>query len=194
MPDRKVSERWALHLSCMTSTQIAASADIDPAARFAHVPDGEGVHLHFLNHLATVKVEAGESASGLGAVEFAAPEGFGPPLHVHREEDELFYVLDGQIRAHLGGPDGSVVHARAGDVLLLPSQVPHTFCIESPVARMLTVFAGRRTAPSFDQFVRHLGVPTSTAALPTPVDIDPGAVAEACARHGMQVLGPPPSL
>ena len=177
----------------MTTTQPFSpdTADLD---RFRHVPDGDGVHLHFLNHLATVKVEAGDSPSGLGAVEFAAPEGFGPPLHMHREEDELFYVLDGTIRAELGGPGGSVVHASAGDMLLLPSKVPHTFCIESPVARMLTIFAGRRTAPSFDRFVHHLGVPAPGPVLPTPVDIDPGAVAEACARHGMEVLGPPPSL
>ena len=175
---------------------MTTTAAAQPTHSFQHVPDGEGVHLHFLNHLATVKVEAGDSASGLGAVEFAAPEGFGPPLHVHGEEDELFYVLDGQIRAHLGGPgeQGRVVHAKAGDILLLPSRVPHTFCIESPVARMLTVFAGRRSAPSFDRFVHDLGVPAPGPVLPTPVDIDPGAVAEACVRHGMQILGPPPSL
>ena len=78
-----------MHLDTMTTT------DHD---RFAHLPEGEGVHRAFLNHLATVKVDPGDSASGLGAVEFQAPEGFGPPLHKHREEDELFYVIDGRVR------------------------------------------------------------------------------------------------
>ena len=26
-------------------------------------------------------------------IEFAAPSGFGPPLHIHHREDEAFYVL-----------------------------------------------------------------------------------------------------
>lgn len=172
-----------------TATDTRAGAD--PRDRFQHLPDGAGTHYHFLNHLATVKVRAGDSASGIGAVEFAAPRGFGPPLHVHREEDELFYVLDGRVRFELDG-GASVVHGERGACLLLPSEVPHTFCVESATARMLTVFAGRRSAPSFDAFVETLGVPTDEPNLPTPVDIDPGVVAEACARHGMQVLGPPP--
>lgn len=159
--------------------------------RFVHLPEGEGVHYHFLNHLATVKVRAGGAASGLGAVEFAAPRGFGPPLHVHREEDELFYVLDGRVRFELDG-GASVVHGERGSCLLLPVHVPHTFCVESETARMLTVFAGARSAPTFDHFVETLGVPTAQATLPTPVEIDPGAVARACAQHGMEVLGPPP--
>ena len=57
------------------------------------VPAGQGDHHFFLNHLATVKVAAGESESGLALVEFLAPRGFGPPLHAHSEEDELMFVL-----------------------------------------------------------------------------------------------------
>ena len=45
------------------------------------VPADEGDHHFFLNHLATVKVGAGGSDSGLALVEFVAPRGFGPPLH-----------------------------------------------------------------------------------------------------------------
>lgn len=49
---------------------------------------GEGRHLHFLNNLATIKVSPGSDGS-MSAVEFLAPKGFGPPLHCHRDEDEL---------------------------------------------------------------------------------------------------------
>ena len=160
------------------------------ATRFRHVPEGAGVHRAFLNHLATVKVDPGSSASGLGAVEFMAPRGFGPPLHVHREEDELFYVIDGRVRFEY---DGERVHGETGTLLLLPSRAPHTFQIESDTARFLTVVAGRREAPSFIELVHHLGSELPEARLPEPVAIDPGHVAEACARHGVDVLGPPPA-
>ncbi len=62
-------------------------------------PD-EGIHLHLLNHLATIKM-AGEGGS-MSVVEFLAPRGFGPPLHSHRREDELFVILDGKSLGPLG--------------------------------------------------------------------------------------------
>ncbi|MDJ0769885.1 MAG: cupin domain-containing protein [Ilumatobacter sp.] len=154
------------------------------------IADGDGAHHHFLNHLATVKVGAGDSTSGMNAVEFTAPRGFGPPLHVHREEDELMYVIDGRVRFEFG--EESVL-ADTGCVVSLPCGVPHTFQVESESARLLTVAAGRRSAPSFDRFVATLGEPIDTTALPEPVAIDPGRVAAVCAEHGMEVLGPPPA-
>ncbi|MCE0486938.1 cupin domain-containing protein [Ornithinimicrobium sediminis] len=170
--------------------QPPVSSSDDDLSRFQHLPEGAGVHRAFLNHLATVKVEPGDSASGLGAVEFLAPRGFGPPLHVHREEDELFYVIDGSVRFQL---DGKVVNGEAGAVLALPCRVAHTFQVESTTARFLTVVAGRRSAPSFIELVGHLGLEMAEARLPEPVEIHPGQVADACSRHGIDVLGPPPA-
>lgn len=149
-----------------------------------------GDHRFFLNHLATVKVGAGESSSGMSAVEFTAPRGFGPPLHLHQEEDEIMYVLDGEIRLDVG--ESSSV-ATAGTVVSLPHGVPHVFQVISPSARFLTVTAGRTRTPSFDQFVQALGTPTDPTALPAPTEIDPGHVARVCAEHGIEVLGPPPA-
>lgn len=154
------------------------------------VADGDGVHHHFLNHLATVKVGAGESLSGMNAVEFTAPRGFGPPLHVHREEDELMYVIEGRVRLQFGD---DTVDAETGSVVSLPSGIPHTFQVRSESARLLTVAAGRRSAPSFDWFVSSLGERLDGPELPAPVEIDPGHVAAVCADHGMEVLGPPPA-
>jgi hypothetical protein len=38
------------------------------------------------------------------------------------------------------------------------------------------------------------GDPTDPSALPEPIEIDPGQVAQVCAEHGIEVLGPPPPL
>src|SRR6187397_2825166 len=86
---RKLFGRAVVHFCPMTGTH---SATIDSLQA---VPAGQGDHHFFLNHLATVKVAAGESESGLALVEFLAPRGFGPPLHAHSEEDELMFVLEG---------------------------------------------------------------------------------------------------
>jgi quercetin dioxygenase-like cupin family protein len=155
-----------------------------------HVDAGEGDHHFFLNHLATVKVGAGQSDSGLTLVEFLAPRGFGPPLHVHREEDELMYVLHGEIRIDLAPDESTVVSD--GAAVSLPHGVPHTWQVLSENARFLTVNAGRSGQPSFDQFVAALGTPTDPSNLPDPVTIDAAEVARVCADHGIDVLGPPP--
>mgnify|MGYP001562157498 FL=1 len=169
----------------MTTTQLNPTIE-----QPAEVPAGNGSHHHFLNHLATVKVGAGGSASGLNAIEFTAPRGFGPPLHVHREEDELMFVIDGRVRLEFGS---ETVYAEAGSMVSLPCGIPHTFQVESDTARMLTVAAGRKTAPSFDCFVATLGVATDDARIPEAIEIDPGHVAAVCADHGIEVLGPPPA-
>ncbi|MGD2042572.1 MAG: cupin domain-containing protein [Acidimicrobiia bacterium] len=147
---------------------------------------GEGHHLSFLNNLATVKLSAGEQGS-MSVVEFLAPKGFGPPEHRHNDEDELFIVLDGDLRFFTGGEqfvggEGSFAH--------LPRAIPHTFQVLTESARFLNVTAG--PAPRFDAMVRALGEPTDIVALPEPGYIDPSRVAEVCAAHGIDILGPPP--
>jgi len=177
----------------MTATDITTdtSTSANPAmTELSAVEPGGGDHRWFLNHLATVKVSAGESATRMSAVEFTAPRGFGPPLHRHHAEDEIMYVIDGEIRLDL---DGESQVATTGTVVSLPHGIPHIFQVLSDDARFLTVTSGSTGHPAFDAFVRALGAPTDPTVLATPVEIDPGHVAQVCADHGIEVLGPPPA-
>lgn len=153
------------------------------------VPRDGGDHLHFLNHLATVKV-TGSSSGSMSVVEFTAPRGFGPPLHQHRDEDELFYVIDGEMTARFGG---ETLEAGTGSCFLLPAGKPHTFQIVSDVARLLTIAAKTGNPATFDRMVTALGVPTAEPSLPKPWPIDPEEVGRACAEHGIDIVGPPPA-
>jgi quercetin dioxygenase-like cupin family protein len=83
---------------------------------------------------ATITLKA--SSREFGLVEVLIAPGDEPPLHVHRNEDEWFYVLDGELTIHVGGenhPGG------AGAFAFLPRGVPHTFTVESPSARFLVM-------------------------------------------------------
>ncbi|MFO7777259.1 MAG: cupin domain-containing protein [Nitriliruptoraceae bacterium] len=159
----------------------------------ARVPEviapGSGHHLHFLDHLATIKVRGGDDGA-LSVVEFAAPRGLGPPLHQHHDEDELFVVLDGEVAFHSG--DDRLTTGQGG-LAFLPHGIPHTFQVHSPTARFICVTGSRVTAPRFDRMVTALGVPTPRATLPEPGPIDPTHVADVCLEHGIQILGPPPA-
>ena len=149
---------------------------------------GEGQHLHFLNHLATIKTRGAETGS-LSVVEFVGPRGFGPPLHRHDHEDELFIVLDGEVVFRSGDLE---VAATAGATAFLPHGRPHTFQVLSNTARFTCVTTSWQGAPEFDEMVAELGIPTEVADLPAPMPIDPALVAEVNRAHGIEILGPPP--
>ena len=126
----------------------------------------------------------------MSVVEFVAPHGFGPPHHRHNDEDELFIVMDGELRFFLGddtfaGPAGSMAY--------LPRAIPHTFQVMSDQARLINVTASLTTVPRFDEMVGALGTPIESTDLPAPEPIDPAHVAEVCAAHGIDIVGPPPA-
>jgi len=75
---------------------------------------------------------------------------------------------------------------------MLPRGVPHGFQVLSEEARLLNVTGSSGGPPQFDAMVAALGTPITEPRLPSPVAIDPGQVAEVCAEHGIDVLGPPP--
>lgn len=161
---------------------------LDKAESVVLGPD-EGHHLHFLGHLATIKYPAGSGGS-MSIVEFLAPRGFGPPQHVHREEDELFLILEGNLRLMTGGAE---IAAGEGAMAVLPRSVPHTFQVVSDTARFVNVTASPTSVPRFDTMVSELGTPTGGRDLPEPGYIDPSRVAEVCASHGIDIVGPPPA-
>lgn len=156
--------------------------------RAALIPVGDGAHHHFLDHLATVVVGSDALASGLTAVLFDSPQGFGPPLHVHHEDDEIIYLIEGRMRVCVDGLDDTV---EDGAVAVLPRGVPHAFQVLSESARFLSITASPTGPAGFDRFVGELGTPILTTDLPPAVGIDPGRVAQVGSRHGIEVLGPP---
>ena len=150
---------------------------------------GHGHHLHFLNNLATLKTAAGGDAS-MAVVEFDGPRDFGPPLHRHHDEDEFFFILDGEIEVQLGDELSTVGQ---GAFVWLPCGLPHTVQLVSDSCRMLAVTAPAGGSARFDAMVAALGEDTTDVRIPDPMDIDPGHVAAVCAEHGIEIMGPPPA-
>src|SRR5262249_37767995 len=57
-------------------------------------------------------------------MEFVTPPGKGVALHVDKREDELVYLLDGEIEVTLGDQKMKAV---LGVMALLPREIPHGF-------------------------------------------------------------------
>lgn len=167
---------------------MTTSVALDPDKLHVLARD-EGTHHHVLGQLATIKATAGDTGS-LTAVEVVADRGFGPPLHCHRDEDELVVVLDGEVAFRSG--DSETV-ASTGACAYLPHGVPHTFQVLSASARMLSVTASVAASPQFDKMFEAMGTPAAEPVMPTgPVEVDPGELAAINVAHGVDILGPPP--
>ena len=160
-----------------TSTQPTAPIALQP---------GEGDARWFLGALGTIKAASETTDGRLAVIEFRWPQGGGSPLHVHHNEDEWFYVIEGELTIWVGG---DVVVAPAGSFVWGPRDVPHTFLVTSPEARFLMV-----TDPApFADFVRAMSEPAQALTLaPTSVQPpDPERMTAVAAEYGIEILGPP---
>ena len=84
--------------------------------------------IEFLGNRVRILAEGGS----LGLVEVAAPAGDMPPLHVHHTHDEGFYVLEGELTLYT---PGAQVELAAGEFVLAPRGVPHTYRVGDAPAR-----------------------------------------------------------
>jgi quercetin dioxygenase-like cupin family protein len=148
--------------------------------------DGEGEHLRFWGGgVLTMKATAEETGGAFMLFEDLMSQGKTTPLHVHANEDEALYVLEGELLVHIDGADHPV---GPRGVAIAPRGVPHAFLVTSSIARVLTL----QTPGSAEAFYRGASEPAGADADPAgPVDL--ARVRESAERSGgMQVLGPPP--
>ena len=141
----------------------------------------EGAARWFLGERTWVRAAGAQTGGALGLVEQVVTPGFASPFHVHRGEDEAFYVLEGQVR--FVGADGSRVLGPGG-VAFLPRGVPHGFRVEGEAPARILLIA---TPAGFASFVDGLCEPAPPAGPP-----DMAALMAAAARHEIEILGPLP--
>jgi quercetin dioxygenase-like cupin family protein len=126
----------------------------------------------------TFKARGEQTAGALTAFENVIAPGDGPPLHRHANEDEAWYILEGQLRFRL---DEKLESAPAGSFVYVPRGTPHCFQNDgASTARMLVLFTPAGMERFFDEF----------ASLPASA-VGPDAFRSIGAEVGMDILGPP---
>ena len=99
----------------------------------------------------------------------------GPPLHLHPEQEEWFYVMEGEVLFQVGEKR---LQLKAGDSVLAPRKVPHTFtAVGSKPGKMLIAFS---PAGRMEEFFREAAVPNGP-----PLD------AAMFHKYDMVLVGPP---
>lgn len=116
------------------------------------------------------------------------PYGSSPPLHLHRTEDELFHILEGEYRLKVQDQEQRV---GPGTIVLAPKGVPHTYRVESAQgSRCLTV----TVHGDFERFVRAMSRPAEHLALPEPAGLPSDDALQAlkatAAKCGIEFVGP----
>lgn len=134
---------------------------------------GEGRVVGVLRDRSTFKVLSEQTGGAYAILEQQIPSGHGPPLHVHRHETEIFYILEGDFEFTVGD---ETVPAPAGTLLVGPRDIPHTFRNVGPGEGrlLLTIIPGRFG----DYFLDVDHVP----------DNDHATVRTLCAKYGVEIL------
>jgi quercetin dioxygenase-like cupin family protein len=133
-----------------------------------------------LGEIIVCRVSGAETGGTHSLFDAIIPAGNGPPLHVHRREDETLYVLEGLIEIHTGG---KVLRLRPGDSIYAPRNVAHTFRNPGPSsARMLIMATPAGIEHFFEEIDREIG--GSPPDMPRLVAI--------LDRHGIELVRPPP--
>jgi quercetin dioxygenase-like cupin family protein len=147
---------------------------------------GEGEAYWFFGTLTTIKSSSESTGGRVAVTENLAPQGAGSPLHVHTNEDEWFYVIEGELTFWI---DGQVSVAPAGSFVYGPKGIPHTFVVSSEMARFLLVVE----PAGFEAFIREVGEPAPRLEVPPPATAPPDVegLAKLAATFGLQIVGPP---
>lgn len=143
-------------------------------------------NLWFMTAHLIIHLERDQNADGLTIIEHRMAKDFAPPLHVHHEENETFFILEGDFRFQR---DGEVLQAGRGDTIYLPKGSVHGFRVLSDHGRCLTMTRGR-----FEDMVRAASRPAAMDGLPEqlpPTLEQQQVLAGICASHGIDLLGPP---
>jgi quercetin dioxygenase-like cupin family protein len=155
-----------------------------PAARPFALAAEDGERLWFGDTEMNIKATSASTGGELFLMEAFMSAGFSPPLHVHHDEHEAFYMLEGEVEIVCGQER---YLAKEGSFAFLPSGIAHTFRVLSESARCLTI----ALPGGLEGLFRGAGRPAAGPGLPPPSGFDVELVKSVASRFNIEFVGPP---
>lgn len=143
---------------------------------------GEGENYALGGSRLSLKATRAETDGAFFLSETTVEPGFpGPPLHVHHQLTDMFYVLEGTLTFQIGE---ETLEAPPGTFVCAPPETPHTFANRSgePVR-----FLNFNTPGGFEDYMREL-VAAFAANEGPPAPEELGKIA---ARYDFEPVAPP---
>ena len=139
---------------------------------------GDGRSIDLGNFGMSVKASADDTGHAFTLLEADEPPGFGPPMHIHHDAAEAFYVVAGEYIIFVRDDE---FRCPAGSFIYIPAGVPHGFRVGPAPSRKLNLYTPAAMVGYFDEL--------SAAIAKGDGDADLSGIAE---RHGMEIVGPVP--
>ena len=145
-----------------------------------------GQALWFLGTLVIVKATGEQTGGAFGLIDNVMPAEFASPYHMHRKEDESFYVVEGEMTFYVGDER---VKAGAGAFVYGPRGVPHGFEVEGTApARILL----QNYPAGFEGFPVEVGEPARELTLPPAEPPNLESLMSVAPKYDIEILGPLP--
>jgi quercetin dioxygenase-like cupin family protein len=132
----------------------------------------------------TWKATSAETGGAFIMFEDRIAHGKTTPLHLHPNEDETIFVLEGELLVHVEGEEH-----RVGErgLFVAPRGLPHAFMVTSETAHILAL----QTPGTGEPFYREAGEPARSSADASRYDW--ARLREVAERSdSIEILGPPP--
>jgi quercetin dioxygenase-like cupin family protein len=137
------------------------------------IPLAAAPKYHLVGDVYTLLLSGEQTGGRFALIHSVVSPGFGPPPHLHENEDETFYILSGEVAYFVDGKEHRTV---AGTAVHVPRNVPHYFRNQGTVPAAFLVEV--HPAGNFDQYLKTVGTPLpadyvapAVSAPPTPEHI-----------------------
>ena len=140
---------------------------------------GEGRSIDLGVFSMTVKASSDETNGIFSLLEAEEPPHFGPPLHIHQDAAEAFYVLEGEYVMFL---DDQEEVCPAGSFIFIPAGMRHGFRVGAAPSRKLNFYFPAAMIGYFDDLSDAI----------RRAEVDESLLADIARRHSMEVVGPVP--
>jgi quercetin dioxygenase-like cupin family protein len=149
-----------------------------PIAPFILKP-GEGRSIDLGTFAMSLKATNEQTGGAFTLLEATEPPDFGPPMHIHSNAAEAFYVLEGEYRIFV---EAQEFPCPAGSFIYIPAGITHGFRVGSVQSRKLNLYSPAAMVDYFDELSDAI----------RRGDADPERLDAIALAYGMEVVGPVP--
>ena len=115
--------------------------------------------VHYMAHTFSFLTTGEDTENAFTLIHCFFRKDFFPPPHIHQNEDESFYILEGIFEFQVGE---SKIIAGGGEFVVLPKNVPHSFNLLTETAKALLLI----TPSGLEVIFKEFSIPAITLDLP----------------------------
>ena len=170
------------------TTTLSATVETEQLAPFGRGRQSLKESVWYSGWLMTFLATGEDTQGRFALIEAVTRKGNVPPPHIHRREDEIFYILEGEMTASVGK---QTIKGTPGTLVFMPRDVAHSFEIHSDQLRMLILL----TPAGLEGYFKECSVPAPAITLPPPAEAPYSDIQKLIAvaqRFGIEWVSPRP--